>query len=237
MRRPTLLALFLFCCASRADAAVVTRAFTVTGFDRVAVSGAYDVTVRVGPGVAVRATGDGEALDRLTVAVEGGILRIRPDNTRSNSWSNNRNVGKVTVAVTVPSLRGAAVSGSGSLTIDRVRAEEFQASLAGSGDMAIGALQAERLSAAISGSGDLTAAGKAGLVKATVAGSGSIAAADLMAGEANVSVIGSGDVTLGVSRDATVSALGSGDVTITGTAKCDVTQRGSGSVTCGRTKD
>lgn len=237
MRHPLALLALLAGCTTQAAAAPVTRAFTVTGFDRIAVSGSYDVAVRVGPGVAVRATGDSQALDRLTVAVESGILRIRPDATRGNNWSENRNFGKVTVAVTVPALRGASVSGSGSLAIDRVRAAEFQASLAGSGDMAIATLQAERLVAAISGSGDLTAAGKVGLVKATVAGAGSIAGADLAAADANVSVIGSGDVALGVSRDATVSALGSGDVTITGTARCAVTQRGSGNVTCGRAKD
>ena len=213
--------------------AAATRAFTVTGFDRINVAGPFTVTVRTGPGVSVRATGDSKALDRLSAVVEGNVLRLRASNPIDGDWQDGT-VGKVAIAVTVPALRAATLAGSGDLTIDRAKADQFDAMLGGSGNLSIGALQADRAVLSLIGSGDLTVAGKVEAVRAAVSGSGNLAAAGLLGGEVRVSVVGSGDARLAASHKASVSANGSGDVIVAGNAECTVVQRGSGNVECGR---
>lgn len=218
--------------ALSAPAHAAERGFTVTGFDRIVVAGPFAVTVRIGPGVSVRATGDTQALDRLVVVAENNVLKLRATNPIGGNWANG-NMGKVTVQVTAPALRGATLAGSGNLSIDRARAPQFDALLSGSGDLAIGALEADRAILSLIGSGDLTVAGKAAAVRASVSGSGDLAAAGLAAEDATVSVVGSGNASLGASHKATVLATGSGDVAITGAATCAVDQHGSGNVQCG----
>ncbi len=213
--------------------AAATRAFTVTGFDRINVAGPFSVTVRTGPGVSVRATGDNRALDRLSAMVDNNVLKLRASNPIDGNWQDG-DVGKVAIAVTVPSLRAATLGGSGDLTIDRARADQFDALLGGSGNLSIGALQADRAVLSLIGSGDLTVAGKVETVRAALSGSGNLAAAELLGGEVRASVVGSGDLHLAASRKASISASGSGDVIVTGNAECTVVQHGSGTVECGR---
>ncbi len=216
-----------------APAGAATRGFTVTGFDRIVAAGPFAVSVHTGPGVSVRATGDTQALDRLTVVVENNILRLRASNPIDGNWTDG-DMGKVTIAVTVPALRAATLAGSGNVTVDRAKAEQFDAMLGGSGNLAIGALQAERANLSVIGSGDLTVAGTAGTVRVSVSGSGDLDAAELRTDDATVAVVGSGNARLAVAHKANVQATGSGDVTVTGSAICTINQNGSGNVQCGR---
>ena len=216
-----------------APGAAATRGFTVTGFDRIVAAGPFAVTVHTGPGVSVRATGQTQALDRLSVVVQNNVLRLRASNPIDGNWADG-DIGRVTIAVTVPALRAATLAGSGNLTIDRAKAQQFDAMLGGSGDLAIGALQVERVNLSVIGSGDLTVAGRAGAARASVSGSGNLHAAELRADDATVAVVGSGSANLAVAHKADVSATGSGDVIVTGAAACTVTQNGSGNVRCGR---
>jgi hypothetical protein len=205
------------------------RSYQVGSFDRVSLAGSHNVVVAVGGAPSVRAEGPAKTLDRLDIRVENGALEI---GSKKGDWSFKHDRGQVTVYVTVPSLGGAAIGGSGDMKIDRVQGERFAASIAGSGDMDVGAVQVAEMGMEIAGSGGITAKGSAGHSKISIAGSGDVEASGLESKTANVSMVGSGDVRVRATEMAEISIMGSGDVTVSGPAKCRISKMGSGEARC-----
>lgn len=208
------------------------RDFQVGAFDRVELAGSQNVVVKVGSAPSAYAEGDSGLLERLEVKVENGVLRIGQKKGKwSFGWS--RDHGPVTVHVSVPSLRGADVAGSGDMKIDTVQADVFAASIAGSGELDVGSLRAKTASFSISGSGGVRAAGTAETADFDIAGSGDVSASGLEVKRAKVSIAGSGNVQAKAMESADVDIMGSGNADIGGTAKCSVNKMGSGNVRCG----
>ncbi|HEV2865469.1 MAG TPA: head GIN domain-containing protein [Allosphingosinicella sp.] len=207
------------------------RSFEVAGFDSIELTGSHDVVVSVGAAPSVRAEGDAEALQLLEVEVEGGRLRIGSRNRGGWSWAGS--AGRVTVHVTVPSLREAAVAGSGDVRIDRVEGPSFLAAIDGSGDLEVQTLRVEQATFSIAGSGNVRAAGAAGRAAISVAGSGDLDLTGLDTRAAEVRVMGAGDAQVRATQSASVTLMGSGDVTVTGGARCSIEKHGSGDVRCG----
>lgn len=211
---------------------VVQRSFAASGFDSVSLGGHHNVVVQVGPAASVRAEGPSEELDRLKIEVEDGDLNI--GTKRDKKWSiGSRRSRAVTVYVTMPSIKAAAIGGSGDMRIDKAQGPSFSGSIGGSGDLNIGALRVDQADFSIAGSGSIHAAGTAGKTDVSIAGSGDVEIAGLESRTANVSIVGSGGVQARATDTADVSIMGSGDVAITGSAKCTVSKMGSGDVRCG----
>lgn len=225
-----LLLLISFALAAPAPAA--ERGFIVTDFDRVQVDGPYEVTLATGrPGTA-RARGSARALDRVDIEVQGRLLKVRPNRS---SWNGNRqeNVGPVTIELSTHEVRGAFVRGSGSLTIDKVRAMRFDLSLFGNGRIAIDRLEADRVNLVSIGSGRMLLTGEVKSLRASVEGTGDLEASKLRVQDAEIAAGTAGAVTIGVVRAAKVNAVGAGDVQIIGSPACTVTRSGAGQVACG----
>lgn len=209
----------------------VQRGFQVGAFDRIEVSGPYEVEVRTGGQPSVRADGAQRDVERMVVEVRDGKLHIEPRKRgMSFGWSRHN---KVRVAVTVPGLRGAEIAGSGGIAIDRVAGESFEGGVAGSGGLRLAQVDVRQLKMAIAGSGEIQAgAGRAATAEYEIAGSGDIQAGGIVAETAGVSIAGSGNVQANATRTASVDIAGSGDVNVTGGAKCTVSKAGSGNVNC-----
>jgi hypothetical protein len=209
----------------------VQRDFSVGNFDRIELAGAYDVTVKTGSAPSVHASGNEKAMERLVVEVRNGILTIHPKKHNGFSWSSGG--GKVALQVTVPSLRGAELAGSGDLRIDSVAGDQFAGGIAGSGNLTVDRLQVGELKIDIAGSGSAKASnGRVKKAEYDIAGSGGIDAAGVAAETASVSIAGSGDVMAHASNSANVSIMGSGNVEVKGGAKCSISKAGSGDVRC-----
>ncbi len=115
---PAFLALAAAAAAMPAGAA--DRRYSVSDFDRVIVEGPYAVRLVVGPPSSATATGTREALDRLSVDVQGQTLRIR----RSRSgWGGTpgADAGPVTITLATRTLRSARLIGPASLEVDGAR--------------------------------------------------------------------------------------------------------------------
>lgn len=212
------------------------RAFQLANFDRVALKGPDNVEVRVGPAFSVTAQGDTGVMQALEIKLDGSTLEIGRKNQRSGfRWGDDDGdeAGPVKVTVTMPAIRGAALAGSGDLSIDRVTGDSFEASLAGSGDMMLAGLAVRSADLSIAGSGDMRAAGTADQVEVSIAGSGDADGSGLAAKGAEVSIAGSGNARLAVDGAARVSIVGSGDVDLGPKARCEKSVMGSGDVTCG----
>jgi hypothetical protein len=222
------------CARDREESAgpAITRNFPVTGFERLEVGGPYEVTVTTGSAPSVRASGGQRSIERMTVRVENGTLKIytrKRSGMNFGAWQS----GTVKLAVTVPRLTGAEIAGSGSILVDKVAGDAFNAGVAGSGELRLGRVNVKRLKAEIAGSGDIKAGqGRADAVDYDIAGSGGIEGAALVAEVATISIAGSGDISAHATSTASVDITGSGDVRMTGGAKCTISKVGSGNVQC-----
>lgn len=212
------------------DVATSSRSFAVSDFDRVELQGPDDAEVRIGDQFAVRAEGSPAILETLEIEVEEGRLEIgRQDDI---DYRDPRYRGSARIFVTMPVVRGAAVAGSGDMTVEAGEGEEFSAAIAGSGDLAIGTVTATTGSFAISGSGDLSAAGTARDLETAIAGSGSMELADLRAETMRAAIQGSGEIDAYVTGRVEASFAGSGEVQARGGASCQSTSIGSGRLVC-----
>jgi hypothetical protein len=230
MTRIMLAALSLLAATS---AQAAERRFTVSGFEKVQVEGPFQVTLTTGKASNAVATGSPQALDRVSVQVEGRTLRIRPNRS---AWGAPPKPGEggVSIALSTHDLTAVTVAGSGSLSVDKAKAMRFDAALSGSGRITIGNVDADRLNLQLLGAGGISVAGKAKSLRATVTGQGALDAAGLTAEDAEIAADTSGAIALGVRRAAKIAASGAGDVTIGGTPACTLSGAGAGRVRCGR---
>lgn len=218
--------------ASEDAGRTVSRNYQVGNFTAIEVAGPYDVDVRTGSNASVSAKGGEKLLDKTMVEVKGDKLVIHPESSHSFfnfGWSHH---GKASFTVTVPSLSGATIAGSGDIRIDKVAGRNFDGTVAGSGGLDVGALDVQQLKLAIAGSGGVKGAGKAQSATYDIAGSGDIEAGGIQTQDLKVSIAGSGGIKAHSSGNADISIMGSGDVEVTGGAKCKISKAGSGDVRC-----
>ena len=206
-----------------------SRNYQVGQFERIEVMGPYEVAVTTGGATQVAASGGANLLDETEVVVEDGALVIKPKKRKGVRF--NWRDGKARFAVNVAALRGAAIAGSGDVSVDKVSGD-FAGEVAGSGSIGIGALSGGRTSIEIAGSGEFTGSGQVDSLDVGIAGSGDVNLAGLTAKTADISIAGSGNVRANASDTAQVNIMGSGDVELGGGAKCTVKKAGSGNVRC-----
>jgi Putative auto-transporter adhesin, head GIN domain len=224
--------LLLVLLAFAAPASAETRRIAVADFDRVIVEGPYVVHLVTGRPSAASAQGTRDALDRVTIDVQGQMLRIRRNR---NFWGGapGADAGTVTVELATRSLRSARLIGPARLDLQGARGLNVELSVEGSGDLRAAGVDADHLSLALLGSGRLEAAGAARMLNGTFQGTGDIVAANLRAGQAVIATTTSGAVALTVNGPATITANGLGNVRILGRPVCTVSGIAADQVRCG----
>ena len=91
------------------------RDFEVSDFERLEIAGPFDVEVQIGAAASVQARGPEWALDAISVEQDGERLFIGCDGECD---------GDVSMTVTVPQLSALRVSGSGDVSIDRIKRKQ-----------------------------------------------------------------------------------------------------------------
>ncbi len=210
-----------------APALAAERSFPVSSFEAIVVSAPSNVDIRTGQAPSVVAIGKPEDLDRLDIRVIDSRLVIGTKKGRSRGWSRNG----MTIRVTAGSLAGAAISGSGDMTIDTIEGP-FSGRISGSGDMQIASLKSPVLALAISGSGNITAAGSCGDASLSISGSGSIRASEVRCQRAKASISGSGNISLTATETSDLRITGSGNIQANGGGRCTTRTTGSGTTRC-----
>ncbi|WP_162140546.1 head GIN domain-containing protein [Sphingomonas sp. PR090111-T3T-6A] len=211
-------------------AGAATRDYPARDFDHVDLRAAAEVTITTGPRFAVHADGDPRLLQRLTADVRGGTLVL---GWQPNSGSVETHNNPLRIAVTMPRVAGAGVSGAGTIAIDRAEAPAFTADVGGAGTIKIGQLRSNRADLTMGGTGTITVAGTTGRVDARVSGVGSIDAARLAAREGRATMSGTGQIRAQVNGPVDVTMSGMGHVEIGGSPRCTVHKSGLGNVRCG----
>lgn len=216
------------------SARAAERTFTTSSFDKVRIEGPYGVEVITGKGSSARASGSAQALDRLSVSVQGETLIIKPDRSGWGGWPGQPgDAAGATIAVTTPQLAGLQINGSGGVKVNRMAGPRLNLVVSGSGDVSVARLESDYLTLTLQGAGKIVLAGKAANARIALLGAGDINASALFVADADITAAGSGAIRLASSRSVRVNASGSGNVVITGKTACMVNNRGSGQVSCG----
>ena len=201
---------------------------SVSGFDKVAVSGGYDVYFTQGDSEGVRLEGDEDAIAKIETVVEGNTLKIKQKKSKGWNWDNS---GKLKVYVTFRNLNSIVSSGSSDIMVEStVKTNEFSLVTSGSSDVEM-SMEVNELKLVLSGSSDVKLSGMAKDQSIVVSGSGDVDALDLEGNNASVTVSGSGNVSLHVKESLDGRVSGSGDIRYRGNpSKQKVKISGSGSI-------
>ncbi len=203
----------------------------VSVFTKISFRSSGKVYVKQGAPQKVEIEGSAETLEKIKTKVEDGKLSIGPEE-KWNSWSWGDD-DKVTVYITVATIDGLSVSGSGDMIVEtKITGNNLKLNVSGSGS-----LQAEMdvadVDADVSGSGDMNLKGKCKNFTSDISGSGSVKLNASIAGKADFDISGSGEVeATGSSQSVKAEITGSGKVLAADlvTDKCEVRISGSGDV-------
>lgn len=225
----TLLVVMLVFTAAFTASAQSEESRPVSGFNRIASGGPFNVHVKINGTESLRISSRADIIKLIETVVEDGTLKIKfRDHLRDGEGDSD---GPIDIYVTAKSLSSLANAGSGSIKVDgTVTGSNVSVVLSGSGDIE-SAVRSENLRATISGSGSIKLNGSADEAKVVISGSGEMNGHDLKTKDATVTITGSGNAYF--SADKTVSAriVGSGNVVYSGNATItDSRTVGSGSV-------
>ena len=229
MTRLVVLSIVAFLFAIPSPATAASRSYTVTSFDRIRIEGPYSVRLSTGVTPYARAIGSPQALDGLSVRVEGRTLTVRRDPSAWGGYPGGSQE-PVELAIGTHELTRADLNGAGTLLIDRVRGLDFQLSAQGAGRAEIGDVQADRLIVAIAGAVTSRVAGKALKLTAIVRGASSLDASSLATKDALLSAEGPAQLSANASDTARIDSSGVAQVQVTGNPACTVKTLGSASV-------
>ena len=232
LRMRLFLTLALFVAAWPAAAA--ERTYTIGSFDRVRVSGPFEVRLVVGDSPAARVTGDRELLDQVEVDVNGGTLVV---SMGPNGWGERGAAPSAVPVVTLatPRLENATVNGGGRLVIEHMEGQALRLMVTGSGSIEAIGLDARQLDATVIGTGALRLSGEAARARLTSNGPASIEAADLVVDDLDIRTDGAGEAHVAARYTADVNAIGVGRVIVDGTPACTIRPaQGHAPVVCGR---
>ncbi len=163
-------------------------------------------------------------LDEIETEVRDGVLRIKTDN-----W--NSKIKGARIWITMPEVEALNVSGSGDIMAETpINADELELKVSGSGTIDVPELKADEIGAAISGSGDMKLAGTADEMELRISGSGSVYAGGLKVDECGIKISGSGSCKIDVTGELDASISGSGKVTYYSNPQIDARVSGSGKV-------
>lgn len=178
---------------------------SLESFQRIELDGSASVTVRRGAQQVVVEGGE-KVVKATTTRVQDGTLIIGGDDDATIDFGGS----DVSVEITVPTLVGVSVDGSGDLDLPELDGGSLEVSVDGSGN--------------VRGSGTLDE------LDATADGSGDIDLGDVTVQRATLDVSGSGDADVHVVSALDVSVSGSGDVHYAGDPSVRKDVSGSGDV-------
>ncbi|MBN2348562.1 MAG: DUF2807 domain-containing protein [Bacteroidales bacterium] len=198
----------------------------VSAFDAISLSISGNLYLTQGDKYELIIEGSESALENIETRVSGNRLVIK-----SKSWSGNWN-GKVTIYVTTPKIESINVSGSGDvISQGKILTSGLDLVVSGSGSISFEKLAAENVESTITGSGNISLSGNGDSVEdldVNITGSGDFNSTQLSAKEADVTITGSGKAKVFVTDKLDTRITGSGSVYYKGQPLINASSTGSG---------
>ncbi|RPI28203.1 MAG: DUF2807 domain-containing protein [Chloroflexota bacterium] len=190
----------------RGSGNVISETRAVSGFTSISVEGSADVDVVFGTTESLVIEAEDNILPLIETVVQNNrlIIRTRPQTSITTTRP-------IQVSLTMISLEGVSMTGSGSIDVPELSGDSFSVKLPGSGS--------------------ITIAGTANSVDIDMLGSGTIDCEELEARNATVDLGGSGTVRVYASESLDATLTGSGNIWYSGDpAMVNKTVTGSGSI-------
>lgn len=205
---------------------IINETRNVGSFEKVAVSGSFDVFLVKGNEGKLDIKIEDNLLAYLVTEVDNGKLKIK---WKKGTSINTRKA--VIITVYFKDIEAVSLSGSGDIIgKDLIKSNNFEIAVAGSGDIKLN-VETNEMDTAISGSGDIDLEGSSENFTAAIAGSGDIDAVNLKTDKATLRISGSGGITITVINELIAKISGSGDIKYKGNPKIeDIKVSGSGDV-------
>ncbi len=172
---------------------IVAKDYDLVGFDRIDISGVYEIEVRIGKDFSIALSGPDKEMARVEATVENGVLYL--DQSKAKHRKRHKRHG-IDAKITLPSLVGLEVSGVVEGSVADIDAEKF-------------ALQ-------ISGVGDVALSGECGAFDAKVSGVGDLDAKALECRSVDIAVSGVGDASVFARDEVDARVSGMGDIDVYG---------------------
>jgi len=192
----------------RGNGKIVTRERTIDSFDKLYVTGSFEVELLPGNPGKLQVTTDENLLQVIETYVKGGKLYIK-----INSKFNLRRYTKLHISLPTQALEKISVTGSATIFAKNTLDWQFvKLSILGGGNMDF-SINSTKISVSVTGSGSVTLEGKTKNSYYKVTGSGSVIAKNITSQYAKASVTGSGEITLQAPTDKIdASVTGSGTI-------------------------
>lgn len=229
MSKWPLLAIVALSLSSAATAAgTTTRNFGIRSFEKIRIEGPYRVTLKTGVAPFARAKGPHAALDRIDFEMRGDVLLVR-----SGPFSKQPGaaaLAPVEVELGTHMLRSAALTGSGSLAIDKVKGLKFDLTVHGAGVGEIGQATVDQLSLSLGGNGSARVSGEAKQLTAILRGLSTLDISGLEVSDAVFGSEGPSTVRATITKAAKIDAKGTASFALAGRPSCTLNVQGSVSV-------
>jgi hypothetical protein len=174
----------------------VTKKLDLTGFEKIDISGVYELDVQVGPDFSIELSGDEDEMELVEASVKNGVLRLGRAERKRRGFGINRDHDSLEATITLPALTALEVSGVV--------------------DGRISGIDAERFDVDISGVGDMELEGECGELDADVSGVGDLDAEELECRSVDVDVSGVGSASVFASEEVDARISGMGDIDVFG---------------------
>ncbi|GAB3251410.1 hypothetical protein GCM10027347_09830 [Larkinella harenae] len=203
-----------------------TRTFNVSNFDKLDLGSAFTIHVTRGNGFKVTASGRNSDLEDLEAKVVNGTLQVRYKDKLG--WNRNRQ--RVTVNVSMPSLRAIDFSGASRSDVTGFRnLKELDIDISGASSSTI-EVDAERLTVDLSGASSVTLTGQAKRLEGEVSGATTLKAYDLKVASAKVDLSGASSARVHVTDRLDAEASGASNLTYRGAASIRSNTSGASSI-------
>lgn len=210
----------------KANGNIITTERTVGEFEKISVSGSFDVTLLKGKEGTINIKASENLMAVIETVVEEGNLKIR-----FKKGTNIRNSKTIQITVTFENINSVSLAGSGDITSkETIQAENLDLSLSGSGNFNLN-VSSTNLNLKIAGSGNMNLSGKTETYNGSISGSGNINTPELTANTVNAKISGSGNIKVNALSEINAKTSGSGNIIYTGNPTIiKANSSGSGSV-------
>lgn len=223
------LSLAILAFASTAQAAsTTTRNFGIRSFEKIRVEGPYRVTLKTGVPPFARARGPQAALDRIDFEMRGDMLLVRSGPFAKNPAAAA--LAPVEVELGTHDLSSAALTGAGSLAIDKVKGLKFDLSVQGAGTTDIAQVAVDQLSINLGGNAAARLSGKSQRMTAILRGLSTVELSGLQVSDAVFGAEGPSTVRATVTKAAKIDGRGTASFVLAGRPSCTLNVQGSVSV-------
>jgi hypothetical protein len=212
--------------AARGSGTLKTESRSVSGFDRVSLSGVGTLTISQGANESLTIEAEDNLLPLLRSDVTGSLLQIGP-----RPGSQVLPTRPINYRLAVTRLRGVEVTGAADVKAATLSTDQLEVRVTGASQVDLARVTTASLSIDASGGSDVTVSGQAQRQTVTISGAGKYHASGLSSQEASLDVTGAGDCEVQATDRLSVTITGAGHVAYSGAPTIDEHVTGAGSIT------